>query len=407
MKILYYEVKKCFLRKSVIAVLGILLALNGLFAYVQYRQAGLGFSDEMTRHAASDGQWDYWQKLHQELDGEITKEKVQKVTSDYKKYHALISQGDYSAKYDPDTNTGYVFGDFSLLHSCFYEPMKYLVSYQGENDSFVRHAQENISFFKERGNGFEAEKNKYIVNRYQNRNPHLFYDTLGWKKLFEYDYSDVMIFIIMFLCIVPCFYVERKSGMEHIILSTNRGKPSYVYAKYLAFYFSAVILVILFSVYNYAIMDCLYGLSGANMKLFSLVAFKYTPLDVSVMEFYILLTVFKCVALCGIVTLFGVIAKVFSNVITIFLIMFAFMVIGLYGAGFILSINFDHMLMALCSPFSLLQGAQLYQGLSGINIAGHFVPWLYGYLAVQVMLQAGVQLLLWVSVRYFPKRGGV
>ncbi len=407
MKILYYEIRKNFLRKSIFAALAALMFLNGLFAYFQYRQTGSGFSDEMTRHIASEGEWDYRQKLHKEFDGAVTEEKVRRLTEDYKKYYALIKQGDYSTEYDPDTNTGYIYGDFSLLRSQFYEPVKYLVYYQGENDLLVHRAKENISFFKELGNDFEASKNAYIVKKYSGRNPLLFYDTLGWRKLFEYDYSDVMVFIIMFLCITPCFYAERKSGMEHIILTAKRGKRGYTYMKYLSFYCSAVFLVVLFALYNYAVMDYLYGLSGADMKLFSLEEFRYTPLDLSVSEFYILLTALKCIALCGIVTLFGVIAKVFSNVITIFLVMFAFVTAGLYGAGFICAINPASRFMALVSPFSLLNGAQLYKGLSGADIAGHFVPWLYWYLFAQVLIQAGIQFLLWIYGRRCPQGRGV
>lgn len=407
MKILYYEIRKNFLRKSIFAVLVALMFLNGLFAYFQYRQTGLGFSDEMTRHIASKGEWNYRQKLHKEFDGAITEEKVRQLTDGYKKYYALIEQGDYSTEYDPDTNTGYIYGDFWLLRSQFYEPVKYLVYYQGENDLLVQRAKENITFFKELGNDFEASKNAYIVKKYSDRNPLLFYDTLGWKKLFEYDYSDVMVFIIMFLCIIPCFYTERKSGMEHIILTAKKGKKGYTYMKYLSFYCGATFLVVLFSLYNYVVMDYLYGLSGGNMKLFSLEEFRYTPLDLSVSEFYIMLTAFKCIALCGIVTLFGVIAKFFSNVITIFLVMFAFVAAGLYGAGFICGINPASRFMALVSPFSLLNGAQLYKGLSGADIAGHFVPWLYWYLFAQVLIQAGIQLLLWIYSRRCLQRRGV
>lgn len=406
MKILYYEVRKCFLRKSVFIILGLLFILNAVFSYVQYRQAGGGFSDDFTHHTASDGQWDYWQELHQELDGEITKEKVRSVTQDYKKYQTLIDQGDYSAEYDPGTNTGYVFGDYSLLSTYFYEPLRYLVSYQEENRLLIKHARENVLFYEEQGNHFEMEKNKYIINKYQDRNPLIFYDTQGWKKLFEYDFSDVLIFIIMFLCIVPCFYLERKGGMEQIILSASKGKRSYLFAKYLSFYLCATILVLIFSIYNYVIMDCLYGLSGGNMRLYSLKEFQYTPLNISMSEFYILLTIFRCIAFCGIVTIFGVAAKIFSNVTTIFLVMMAFVMAGLYGGGFIHSIRPGEILAALCSPFSLLQGAELYKELSGINVAGHFVPWLYVYLAMQVLLQAGFQILLWGCMRCFSRRRG-
>ena len=406
MKILYYEVRKCFLKKSVFIILGILLILNAAFSYIQYRQVGSGFSDDFTRHIASDEQWKYWKRLHQELDGDITKEKVKSVTQNYKKYQTLINQGDYSVEYDPSTNTGYVFGDYSLLSTYFYEPMKYLVSYKRENSLLIKHARENVSFYKKQKNNFEMEKNEYIINKYQNRNPLVFYDTQGWKKLFEYDFSDVMIFVMMFLCIVPCFYLERKSEMEQIILSTNKGKRSYIFAKYMSFYLCAIILVLIFSIYNYAIMDCLYGLSGGNMKLFSLKEFQYTPLNLSMSEFYILLTVFRCIALCGIVTIFGVIAKIFSNVFTIFLIMIAFVIVGLYGGGFIHSITSGGVLAALCSPFSLLQGAELYKGLSGINVAGHFIPWLFVYLAMQVLMQVGFQMLLWSHMRCFSARRG-
>ena len=404
MKIIFYEVRKCFFTRPLLILLGILLTLNMLVVYVQYRQAGIGFSDDFTRHMATDGEWNYYQTLHQELDGTITKEKVHLVVNDYKTYQKKIQRGDYSTEYDPNTNTGYLFGDYSLLKTHFYEPMEYLISYRNENDSLVKRAKQNIVFFKKLGNRFEMERNKYIVEKYQSRDTIEFYDTQGWRKLLEYDYSDLMIIVMLFACMVPCFYSERKNGMENIILSTRKGSRSYVCGKHLAFYACAIFLVLIFATCNYMLMDCLYNLPGGEMKLYSLQEYQYTSLNISVRQFYVLVVILKCIALCGIVTILGIISRLFSNVFTIFMVMLAMVVIGLYFSGFIHGISNVAVMAALASPFSLLQGAELYKGLSGINVAGHFLPWLSAHLALQVLLQIGLWLLIWIYTKCISRR---
>ena len=404
MKIIFYEIRKNFFTMPLLILLGILLILNTVVVYVQYRQAGTGFSDDFTRHIATNGEWNYYQKLHQELDGNITKEKVHFVVNDYKTYRKRVQGGDYSTEYDPKTKTGYLFSDYSVLNTYFYEPMKYLISYRSENDSLVKQAKQNIVFFKQKGNSFEVERNTYIVEKYQDRAAMEFYDTQGWRKLLEYDYSDFMVIVMLFACMIPCFYSERKNGMENIILSTKKGRRSYVYGKYLAFYACAIFLVLIFAVCNYMLMDCLYNLPGGGMKLYSLQEYRYTSLDISVRQFYVLVVLFKCIALCGIVTILGIISRLFSNVFTIFMVMLAMVVIGLYCSGFVHGISNGAVMAALASPFSLLQGAELYKGLSGINAAGHFVPWLSAHLAVQVLLQIGLWLLQWIYTKCISRR---
>lgn len=64
----------------------------------------------------------------------------------------------YSTEYDDTMHTGYVFGDYSLLTVQFYNPIKYLVTYEEQNDSLVNKTKQNISFYKEQNNIFEVEK---------------------------------------------------------------------------------------------------------------------------------------------------------------------------------------------------------------------------------------------------------
>ena len=63
-------------------------------------------------------------------------------------YEPYISSGDFSTDYDPEnTETGYFYGDYSILETYFYNPIEYLVNYSRDNEQLTEKATENIKFY--------------------------------------------------------------------------------------------------------------------------------------------------------------------------------------------------------------------------------------------------------------------
>ena len=96
----------------------------------------------------------------------------------------------------------------------------------------VDQAKKSIKIYKKAGNRYELKKNQYIVKKYQDRVNYDFYDTTGFQKLLDYNFSDAILIVFLFLCALPLFYQERIYGMEDMILATKKGRKTYVAGKY-------------------------------------------------------------------------------------------------------------------------------------------------------------------------------
>ena len=204
MKIVLFEFRKNILRKTIIIPMVILLIVNVMVIYAQYRFQNDPFSSEVNRYHSSAREWEYYKELHAQFDGEITEEKQDKIIKLYDNLKEKIDNADYQKGYTKSAGTGYIFGDYSLIETNFYQPIKNLVSYAEKNKKLVDQAKENIKFYKKADNRYELKKNQHIVKKYQDRVIYDFYDTTGFQKLLDYNFSDVILMIFCFyvLCII-------------------------------------------------------------------------------------------------------------------------------------------------------------------------------------------------------------
>ena len=65
-----------------------------------------------------------------------------------------------------ETYSGYIFGDYYLLHSYFYPHMEYSVKYSSDMEEILAQAKENMTFYQESGNTAGAAENAYILHHY-------------------------------------------------------------------------------------------------------------------------------------------------------------------------------------------------------------------------------------------------
>lgn len=404
MKIMLFEFRKIILRKSVIIPMGVLLIANMVVIYAHYRFNIDVFSDEVNAYNSSSKEWNYYKKLHEQLDGEITEEKQDKVIALYNDLKKKIDKGDYDTKYTESAETGYVYGDYSLVESNFYLPMKRLVSYADKTNKLVIQAKKNIEFFKKADNRYEIQKNKYIVDKYSDRVIREFYDTTGWKKLFDYDFSDVILTVFLFLCVLPLFHQERICGMEHIILVTKKGRKMYLAGKYVSVITGMILCTVLVAGINYVMFNFTYGLKGAGTPLYALEEFEYSPYKMTVLQTYLVIQGVKCIALVTISTLMCLIVEIIKNTMASFVILIGIIVSGLYGSGYICSDNVNKVMAAIVSPFSLFKSSKIFKALYEINLLGTFELRTYVCIAVQIILEVVLICISYYKYKHSGKR---
>ena len=384
MKLLLYEMRKNIIRRYMLCLLFVSILLNMFNIYIQYRQTGIGLSEEITETSTTEKQWEYYVELHSMLDGKITLEKATYVKNEFDKYAPFISSGEYSMEYDPEnTKTGFFYGDYSILETYFYVPLEYLVNYQTENDKIVNRAIENIDLFTEKGNKYEAEKNQYVVKHYKDRYCSRFYDFQGWNKLIQYDNSDLFIFIFLLLAIVPCYHNEDKYKMNEIILVSKNWEKGYLDYKRYALYFWIVFLVIVFTLNDGMMFHLLYGLHGGMVKLYALTEYQYTWFSGSVFEFYVVMKILKCMGIIVLTEINFFFCRKIKNVYMVYIVLILVLVAGLYYSGFACSANPLKQYITLLNPLSIFQFAEISKKYYGLNCFGHFIPWLLCSMFIQ------------------------
>ena len=398
MKIFYYELRKEFLTRSFFVIFVLTVIANIFWMEWDYQTKG-GFNEDFVKTSASEKENLYYDELHQRLDGKLTAEKVSYISQEYNRYSSMINDS-YSTEYDDTMHTGYVFGDYSLLTVQFYNPIKYLVTYEEQNDSLVNKTKQNISFYKEQNNIFEVEKNSFILKHYKGRAPLIFYETCGWKTLFVYDKSDFFILVLLIIGIMPSFFQERRNGMETIQRTVCLGSRMYVPAKIVTHIFVAVGLEAVFSAFNFLIINKQYGLKGSAMMLYSISEYQYTPFDMSVLDFYFFIVLWKCIGFAIIAIVMTLIAEIVKNTYVVFILIIGFICGSLYLSGFDNGITVVEKIFTMVSPFSLLKTGEIGITLKEINVYGHFIPIQNGIFFVQIVL-----IMIILAITYLVEKG--
>ena len=204
--------------------------------------------------------------IYERIKGPITEEIVRFLTSEYQRLDALTADGTYSREPQEGTYSGYIFGDYYLLHSYFYPHMEYSVKYSSDMEEILAQAKENMTFYRESGNTAGAAENAYILHHYAGRTIPAFYLYDGWEALLSYDFSDLLILLLLILAVAPAFTREKENGMTLILSSCKRGRWPLLISKCGAGVIFAWILTILFALLNFLVFGLLCGFDGWSSR---------------------------------------------------------------------------------------------------------------------------------------------
>lgn len=219
------------------------------------------------------------------LCGLIDQQKIDFIIAEDKRLNDTIMLQTFSRDYDPNTYTGYIFNDFMLIHDNLIPNLKYAVDYAYTMRDISIRANENISFYQKQGNSAMVIKNRDILKLYSNRTISSFRNMIPAKYLLFYDFSGLLIILLLVLTLTPIFISEKENRMNQLLTTFPLGEGKLISTKIVfiilvtALYCSWFFLMDLMGFFLFS------NLQGLSMPLYSIHEFQFTPLVLSIIQF--------------------------------------------------------------------------------------------------------------------------
>ncbi len=368
MKIVYFEMRKSWLKVSTFIFLFIFLGLNFFrlndFCRSYYKTYG-------------DFQEPYY-RLYETVCGEITNEKLDPFKIRSGELEAEIMTQTYSTEYDPEKYiyTGYAHGDFSLYSLMISPEISYAATYTNTSNKIAAKAAESYDFYKEMGNDYESRKNAMIYNLYSDRVISEYRATNWANAYFSYDFSSLLCIILLILGLSSSFTRERESGMEQLISAYGKTKST-VISKVISSIVFCLILTIVFTVSDLMAVDRFLVIKNINMPLYSAELFEFTPFNITFAEAVLVCAGLRLLGLFAISLLVMAISKITPNTIAATVSAFAAVLFLIF-----LSLISD----SFVDPIGLLTPKKYLEKFGVVNLFGRPVLVIYGAIICAVLL---------------------
>lgn len=362
MKIIFYEMRKSWLKTATFIVLIILTVLN--FIHIN--------DLSRTKYSLTYGDLGKaYFRIYETVCGKIDEEKIAPFRARAKELENEVMDKTYSTEYQPDKfYTGYVFGDFMLFNVDIKPEITYCATYPNISNEIVAKAMESHTFYKNVENDFEIKKSAMIYNSYQDRSiPE--YRATNWTKLFfRYDFSSLLCVVMLILGLSSSFSTEKESGMFQLITAAGQKSKttaskicsSAVYCAFLSIWFTACDLIFL---------NDLLGVKGLDMPLYSAQMFEQTPFTFSFIGAIILWAGIRFLALFVLAMIMLLISKITPNTIISIVVNF--------GVSLAL-ILLTSLSKSVCNPICALTPNAYITDFSVVNLFGEPVLTLFAAL---------------------------
>lgn len=367
-RIISFELKKLFRNRLTLIMLVILSVLNVYHIY-----------DDYVKNVGLEKQYyNAYFEIYEEVSGEWDTAKIDYVTSEYEKAKAIIDAGNFSTDPNqPGTHTGYVFGDYGLFKKIKTE-METLYHYDDAMAEIRQKAADNAAFYQQKENAYLAKLNEKIASTYQNRNVSAFYDTFGLTEYFKYDFSTLLIMILLIPLLSPLYAKEHEIEMFSLLkLTPNFRKLSL--CKLSAGAIAVCIVTLIFLLEDFLMFTYLYHISGLSQPIYTLPSFFYSPLTVNIGAYILMNAALK---LLGFLVLGGIcmaVSSVVKNEILPFCSSFAVTLILVLTDAFV-----ENSVVSNFNPVTLFSCGKLFKEFQVIRMMGTpvYAFWLPMILAV-------------------------
>lgn len=344
-RIIIFELKKLFRNRLILVMLALLSILNVYHIYSDYAE----------NVETEKSYYDAYFNVYKDVSGSWDTETIEYVVAEYEKAKAIVDAGKFSTEPNqPGTYTGYIFGDYGLFKKIKTE-METLYHYGGTMTELSQKAADNVAFYQQKGNNYLAKVNQKIEKAYQNRNVSAFYDTFGLTEYFKYDFSTLLILILLIPMLSPLFAKEHEIEMYGLLKITPNFRKMSV-CKMLAGAIAICFVSVIFLLEDLLTFTYLYHISGFSQPIYTLSAFFYSTLTVSISSYILLNAALK---LLGFLVLGGVcmfVSSLVKNEILPFCASFAVTLILVVTDAFI-----KHDLVSIFNPVTLFSNGKLFR----------------------------------------------
>ncbi len=375
MKILYYEMRKSWLRIPTVIVLAVFLALNFF-----------RLNDFCRKYYTTYGVFkEPYFELYNTVCGKLTDEKLSPFKKRTKELENEIMTQTYSTDYDPEKYiyTGYAHGDFSLYYLIISPEISYCATYSNTSNQISDKAAENYHLFKELRNSFEAKKNELIYKQYSGRGISEYRATNWANAYFSYDFSSLLCVVLLMFGLSSGFTKERESGMSQLITAYGKSKGT-VIAKVVSAFTFCLFLSIAFTISDLVSINWFLGIESADMPLYSAKLFELSPYNISFAQAILLCGVLKHLGLFTISLLILLISKISPNTVSAAIGAFV-----MTAAVILLSFVSDN----IVNPIGLFTPNTFLMKFDVVNLFGLPIPELH-FAAISILMMCGVLIFL-------------
>ena len=349
-----FELRKLFRNRLLLLMLVLLSLLNLYRIYSGYA----AFADKEPQFYAA-----YFQ-IQQDVSGEWNNDTIRYVTAEYKKAKAVVDAGGYSTEPgQPGTHTGYVFGDMNVFEQ-IRDDMDRRYHCADTMQALAGRAQENAAFYERKGNSAEAARNRKIAETYRDRRVTAYYDTWGLNTYFKYDFSTLLLLLLIIPMLSPLFAGEHETGMYGLLRLTPKA-GSLPLCKLAAGVTAVCAVCILFFAEDFLAFRKLYHISGLSQPVCTLEGYFYSPLSVSIGTYILLNAALK---IMGFLVLGGICTAVSAAVRNE---MLPFCMTAAVTLALLLADAFlDAPVLSVLNPVTLLHSGALFREFQTVSVCG-------------------------------------
>ena len=393
--LLLFECKKLLHQRYLLFFTVLLLFVNGCNIYLHY---DLLLTPEKTLLGEDVSKIDIIRlRMDRDVHGIINSEKLQKLQQHYRDTSAMVN-GEIREQvelYFPIPYTDMVITKEIL------DEMERLYTYE---QAIVQPLQEKNTALKEQaqmvGDLYGMRSAKRVEFSYSGRNISAYERVNEFEPLLSYHLSALFLLLLCVYCASNLFAGEKETQMEDMIRCTPKGARLIFWIKLLMFAMLCLTLGLLFFSQDLFMFWLCRRPSGFLLPIYALKDWAYTPLNCSILSFFILLSFLKVLAawLIGIlVLLFSVLfQKAYQAFVAGFLAVVALMTLSLFTDGVFHVVRWFN-------PMSLFIADRLFETLRLENVIGY--PFPLSSLAVAGSTLFG-GILLFAAQRLYQRRQG-
>ena len=356
-QIIAFELKKIFRNRLILFMLLLFGILNMYHIYSGYQEF-TGLDRDSSAAMVRTFQ------VYEDVSGEWSNDTIRYVTAEYERAKAMVETGNYSTGPDqPDTHTGYVFLDMNTFEQ-IRDEMDKRYHYENTMTELTKKAEENASFYEEKGNLYLAERNRMIAETYRGRKVTAFYDTRGLNAYFKYDFSVLMILILMIPMLSPLFAHEHEIDMYGLLHLTQNASRLPL-CKLAAGMIAVCAVSLLFFAEDFLSFRYLYHMSGLSQPVFTLDVFFYSPLNITIGAYIGLNAALKILSLLVLGGICMAVSAAAKNEMIPFGISFAVILLFLAADAFLSS-----SVLHIINPVTLFSDQHLFREFQTVAVFG-------------------------------------